>query len=222
MTQEPLPPSEARVGEILQEFRTAIPLEIPSFARPVEPAPAPRRPLFREPHRDPKRHPFEACLGSYTSLAQTTASVFFAWGTVLPSEDDIENTAEIVGRDESHEMSSGDWAWLECEFTIDGDLTSCHLLVGNHWPGFPACYTDNGEDGNLWFHPIAQVRACRTAKSAGKPDAPFPDSGEFPELAGSLKIAQLTHTHLVKRRICVGDALQPIWALVPGQGGAGD
>lgn len=176
---------------------------------------------FREPGADLKRHPFEVYVIGYTGEAQTTARVQVAWGTVLKAEDDIGEVAEITDLDEVMEITEGDWIWIECDFTVDGDLTTCALKSGGTWTDHPACYKDNGESGNRWYHPIAQVRQSRTGRSVGKENAPFPDSGEFPDLNPSLVIAQLTHTHLVVSRKCVaGAAMKRLWALVPGQGGA--
>ncbi len=230
---------QARVEEILRGFREIFPGEVRASLATIGDGASQGKELegaaeeravqermvsasapHRAPGRDPKRHPFEVYVASYTGMAQTSANVHVAWGTVLKSEADIAEVAEIEDFDETLEIAAGDWIWLECEFTADGELTSCALLSGGTWPDFPACYTENGEDGNMWYHPIAQVRQSRTGRSAGKDNAPFPDSGEFPDLKPSLVIAQLTHTHLVISRRCVaGTAMTRLWTLVPGQGG---
>lgn len=220
------PSAQARVDEILAGFRgDSIPLsEIPTGAPNDESATrgkdfgAPDR--SREPATDPKRHPFEVYIASFFSSDVEELNVYVAWGTILNDEANIADVFTIAHRDDLFNFAGpGDWIWLEVVFQLDGTITSADMKTGGTWADYPALYRDDGASGNTWYHPICQTRDSLTAKSAGKPNSPFPDSGEFPDFKPQLVIAQLTNTHLVKRRECSGDDLTRLWKLVPGPGG---
>lgn len=214
MSEDLDPQASQRVDELLSEARTPLDLETMPPAIPLDETASKGKELFREPTPDPKRHPFEVYVKGYTGTGLDEAEVFVAWGTFVASERDLSGHP-IAHLNDSFTVQKDDWIWIEVVFALDGSITSCDLKGGGTWDDFPATFRDDGEDGNTWYHPIAQVRDMLNAKGG----AGF-DSGEAPELKTGVKIAQLTNTHLMKRRDCVGDELVRIWTLQPGHGGS--
>lgn len=179
---------------------------------------------------DPNRHPFEVYVRKYPSaVPSTSADVFVAWGTVCRGDE--MNVAENINAYLNATYSftpTNCLMYLKAIFNGDGSFFSLELLLGTI-SAFTCSYVDggNGAGSNTWYHPIAKYRACRTGKSTTNllADAPFPDSGEFPDsqvgASGNYTIAQLTNTHLVGQQQCMTDEFgvtRTAWKLVPGPG----
>ena len=162
-----------------------------------------------------KLHPFEVYGAGFTSSALTSIFAYVRRGWIFLDESNLTLTAAITDIDSKMTLTSGDWVWLEMTFNFAGTITAGPILKhGASWGN--SMYTNTAGVSNIWRQPIAYVRAVFTGKSTvnSMPNAPFPDEGDFPDLKPSLRIDQLTNTHLQKaRKMDSAGAL--IWGLVP-------
>ena len=162
-----------------------------------------------------KLHPFEVYIDGYTSSALTSIYAYVRRGWIFLDEGNLTLTAPITDIDNKMTLTSGDWVWLEMTFSFAGNLTAGpELKWGASWGN--SMHTNTAGVSNIWRQPIAYVRAVQTNKSVvnAMENAPFPDPGDFPDFKPSLRIDQLTNTHLQKARkaTSAGDL---IWGLVP-------
>ena len=181
------------------------------------------------PLADQNRHPFEVYVRKYPSaVPSTSVTAFVAWGTVCRGDE--KNVAEDIETElnASYELTTTNCLiYLVAVFNANGSFHSLDIEAGLV-NSFACSYVDGpGAGQNTWYHPIAHYRACRTGKSTANSldDAPFPDSGEFPDsMVGAsaiYTIAQLTNTHLVGQQMCMtdnGGVTRTAWKLVPGPG----
>jgi hypothetical protein len=162
-----------------------------------------------------KLHPFEVYGAGFTSDALTSIFAYVRRGWIFLDEGNLTLTAAITGIDSKMTLTSGNWVWLEMTFNFSGTITAGPTLnYGASWGN--SMYTNTAGVSNIWRQPIAYVRTVFTGKSTvnSMPNAPFPDQGDFPDLKPSLRIDQLTNTHLQKaRKMDSAGAL--IWGLVP-------
>jgi len=174
---------------------------------------------------DPKRHPFEVYVVSYTGAPKTTANCQMAWGTVRATEK-VNALVTVTDLDATFTLTSGDMVWLEVVFSVASNvvsISSCARKKGvpaaNGWTTYPNEMKYTSASSYTWYHLIAYVRAFKHGKND-----PAADSGEIAVINTGLVIAQCTNTHLVAQQQCMIDyndsnKIKSAARLVPGPGG---
>lgn len=147
------------------------------------------------------RHPFQVYI-TRTDFTASELKVKVQRGSVVEGEF-FNGGIAISNLTDTFTLTPGDILWLQATFNLAGSITALQFLTGSAWTDFPALFTDSGASGNVWYHPIAILRAAET--------------DEAPAFFGTLLLDQLTSTHLVTQRQCIDGTL--IWKLVPGPGG---
>ena len=150
----------------------------------------------------PQRHPFQVLI-TQTNNDDEELTVKVQRGSVVEGEFFNGGIAISNLTDEFVLTPTDNILWLEATFTTAGAITALSFVVGSAWTDFPNLYSDFGEDGNEWYHPIATLREA--------------EDGEVASIFFTRLLDQLTSTHLVSQRQCIDGAL--IWKLVPGPGG---
>ncbi len=159
-------------------------------------------------------HPFQVYVVGMDS-ANEVPSVAVAWGTILKDARDVTTTATITDLNTSFTVAEDDMVWIEASITAaTGALTAAAIKHGvpasNGWTSYPDPYASG-----KWFCLLAHIRVFLGGKEGGT----RPDIGENPLGPDTdIIIQQLTNTHLVVAKECVGLSMERVWLLKPWHG----